>query len=38
MLRESDRFSAKLGVKPFLVTMEVSPPKGTDLSEILSSM
>ena len=32
---ESSRFNCKLGKKSFLVTMEVNPPKGTDLSEIL---
>lgn len=35
-LPESQRFRAQLGKKPFLVTMEVNPPKGTDLTEILS--
>ena len=34
-IAETDRFEQKLGKKPFLVTMEVNPPKGTDLSEIL---
>ena len=34
---ESERFERKLGTKPFLVTMEVNPPKGTDLSEILKA-
>ena len=37
-LPESDRFEPKLGKKPFLVTMEVNPPKGTDLSESLSAV
>ncbi|MBI4322926.1 MAG: methylenetetrahydrofolate reductase [Candidatus Omnitrophica bacterium] len=32
-----ERFESKLGKKPFLVTMEVNPPKGTDLSEILKA-
>jgi len=32
-----DRFESKLGNKSFLVTMEVNPPKGTDLSEILKA-
>ena len=36
-LSDSKRFAAKLG-KKFLVTMEVNPPKGTDLSEILSAV
>ena len=35
---EPDRFESKLGKKPFLVTMEVNPPKGTDLSEITSAV
>ena len=35
---ESNRFDRKLGNKPFLVTMEVNPPKGTDLSEIISAV
>ncbi len=35
---EADRFQSKLGKKRFLVTMEVNPPKGTDLSEILSAV
>ena len=34
---ESERFERKLGTKSFLVTMEVNPPKGTDLSEILKA-
>ena len=33
-LPEGERFERKLGAKSFLVTMEVNPPKGTDLSEI----
>ncbi|MBI3087475.1 MAG: methylenetetrahydrofolate reductase [Candidatus Omnitrophica bacterium] len=37
-LPESERFESKLGKKPFLVTMEVNPPKGTDLSEILKAV
>ncbi len=37
-LPEADRFEQKLGKKPFLVTMEVNPPKGTDLSEILGAV
>jgi len=37
-MAEIDRFNAKLGKKPFLVTMEVNPPKGTDLSEILKAV
>jgi len=37
-LPESARFEAKLGKKPFLVTMEVNPPKGTDLSEVLKAV
>ena len=35
---ESARFESKLGRKRFLVTMEVNPPKGTDLSELLSAV
>ncbi len=37
-LRAADRFDAKLGKKRLLVTMEVNPPKGTDLSEILTAV
>ena len=37
-LSEAQRFEAKLGTKQFLVTMEVNPPKGTDLSEILAAV
>jgi len=37
-LPEAERFEQKLGQKPFLVTMEVNPPKGTDLSEILRAV
>ena len=37
-LAESQRFQSKLGKKPFLITMEVNPPKGTDLSEILRAV
>ena len=37
-LSESNRFAAKLGTKQFLVTMEVNPPKGTDLAGILASV
>ncbi|MBI3319843.1 MAG: methylenetetrahydrofolate reductase [Candidatus Omnitrophica bacterium] len=33
-----ERFESHLGKKPFLVTMEVNPPKGTDLSEILQAV
>ena len=32
------RFERKIGTKPFLVTMEVNPPKGTDPSEILKAV
>ena len=32
---EAKRFEAQLGKKPFLVTVEVAPPKGTDLAEVL---
>lgn len=35
---ETERFERRLGKKPFLVTMEVNPPKGTDLSEITSAV
>ena len=37
-LEEARRFQRALGKKPFLVTMEVNPPKGTDLSEILTAV
>jgi 5,10-methylenetetrahydrofolate reductase len=37
-LPEAHRFEAKLGKKPFLVTMEVNPPKGTDLAELLAAV
>ena len=37
-LPESQRFEATLGKKPFLVTMEVNPPKGTDLSDVLKAV
>jgi len=37
-LPEQERLSAKLGRKPFLVTMEVNPPKGTDLSPVLAGL
>ena len=37
-LPESGRFESKLGKTPFLVTMEVNPPKGTDLSEVLKAV
>ena len=37
-LPESERFEHQLVTKPFLVTMEVNPPKGTDLSEILQAV
>ena len=37
-LPEADRFDAKLGRQPFLVTMEVNPPKGTDCAEIISAV
>ena len=37
-LPEPDRFESKLGRKPFLVTLEVNPPKGTDLTELLSAV
>ena len=33
-LAEHERFEQKLGKGRFLVTMEVNPPKGTDLTEI----
>ncbi len=36
-LPESNRFEQKLA-KKFLVTMEVNPPKGTDLSEIVAAV
>lgn len=37
-VREEERFAQKLSHKPLLVTMEVNPPKGTDLSEILKAV
>jgi 5,10-methylenetetrahydrofolate reductase len=37
-LAEADWFQAKLGKKRFLVTMEVNPPKGTDLAELLGAV
>ena len=30
-MKDADRLQAKLGAGRFLVTMEVNPPKGTDL-------
>src|SRR3989338_9158835 len=35
---EANRFDAKLGQKPFLGTMEVTPPKGTDLADLLGAV
>ena len=35
---DSNRFDQKLGKKSFLVTMEVNPPKGIDLGEILKGV
>ena len=32
------RFEQQLGKRPFLVTMEVNPPKGTDLTEITGAI
>ena len=37
-LPENQRFEQKLGKQPFLVTMEVNPPKGTDCSEIVRAV
>ncbi|MBI3324882.1 MAG: methylenetetrahydrofolate reductase, partial [Candidatus Omnitrophica bacterium] len=37
-MAEMERLESKLGHKPFLVTMEVNPPKGTDASEILKAV
>ncbi len=37
-LRDADRLQAKLGTKRFLITMEVNPPKGTDLTEVLQAV
>src|SRR3990167_8662473 len=37
-LPEDQRFEQKLGKKSFLVTMEVNPPKGTDLSDVLKAV
>ena len=35
---EANRFDAKLGKRSFLITMEVNPPKGTDLAEIVGAV
>ena len=35
---DSQRFEAQLGRKPFLVTMEVNPPKGTDVTGIVQAV
>ena len=35
---EVARFESRLSKKSFLVTMEVNPPKGTDLSEIVKAV
>src|SRR3989338_9710805 len=35
---EANRFDAKLGQKPFLGTMEATPPKGTDLAGLLGAV
>ena len=37
-LPESERFEQKLGKPSCVVTMEVNPPKGTDLSDILQAV
>jgi 5,10-methylenetetrahydrofolate reductase len=37
-LPESSRLDGKLGRKKFLITMEVNPPKGTDIGEILAAV
>jgi len=37
-MRDTERFVSKLGTKPFLVTMEVNPPKGIDLTELLAGV
>ena len=37
MISDAARFQHKFG-KKFLVTMEVNPPKGTDLTEIASAV
>jgi 5,10-methylenetetrahydrofolate reductase len=37
-LPESARFAAKLGKRGVLVTMEVNPPKGTDLGDVLEAV
>ncbi len=37
-LPESERLTSKLGRKPWLVTLEVNPPKGTELTEITSAV
>ena len=38
MVPNVSRFEDKLGKKQFLITMEVNPPKGTDLSETTSAV
>ena len=35
---EAARFERKLGTTQFLITMEVNPPKGTDLAEIVQAV
>ena len=37
-LAEAQRFETRLSGKRFLTTMELNPPKGTDLSEILQAL
>ncbi|MBI2885441.1 MAG: methylenetetrahydrofolate reductase [Candidatus Omnitrophica bacterium] len=38
MISDERRLDRQLGRKPFLVTMEVNPPKGTDISELLAAV
>jgi 5,10-methylenetetrahydrofolate reductase len=37
-MKDSERFERKLSTERFLVTMEVNPPKGTDLAEVLGAV
>ncbi len=37
-VREPDRFERKFNTRSFLVTMEINPPKGTDLTAILRAV
>ena len=37
-MKDVQRFESKLGSKRFLVTMEVNPPKGTEVTEIVEAV